>query len=134
VAYTKADRAAFLPWNQRRGIDERARSPCRLLEQSTEAAHGFHPVRSIDPQPVHDWGQVIRNRPALVRAKFSPRPIQQHDIVLDLDRQKPLVRRPHMQTPQRPDWGGDARRWTGISGRLAATGCIRDGDRYWPGL
>jgi hypothetical protein len=45
---------------------------------------------------------VIRNRRAPVRAKFPPSPIQQHDIVFDLDRQKPLVRRPHMQTLQAP--------------------------------
>ncbi len=80
VAYTKAVRAAVSPWNsrcgQRAAADERAQSPRRLLEQSTEAAHSFHPVQSIDPQPVHDWGEVIRNRPALVRAKFPPRPIQ----------------------------------------------------------
>ncbi len=83
VAYTKAVRAAALPWNQRRErrrrIEERARSPRRLLEQSAEAAHSFHPVRSIEPQPVHDWGQVIRNRPAIVRAKFPSRTIRQHE-------------------------------------------------------
>jgi hypothetical protein len=38
---------------------------------------------------------------------FPPRPIQQHDIVLDLDRQEPLVRRPHMQTLPGLDWGND---------------------------
>ena len=37
MGYTKAVRAAALPWNQRRerragGIDERARTPRRLLE------------------------------------------------------------------------------------------------------
>ena len=35
------------PRTARCGIDERARSPCRLLEQSTKPAHGFHPVQSI---------------------------------------------------------------------------------------
>ncbi len=69
IALEPAARTAF------RGIEERARSPCRLLEQSTEAAHSFHLVQSIDPQPVHDWGEVIRNRLALDRAKFPPCPI-----------------------------------------------------------
>jgi len=39
-----------------------------------------------------------------------------------------------MQTPQRLDWGGDARDWTGIGGRLGATDRVRDGGRDWPGL
>ncbi len=77
---------------------------------------------------------MIRNRPALVRAKFPPRPIEQHDIVLDLDRQEPLVGRPCMQTPQGLYWGSDACDWTGIGGRLGATDRVRDGDRDWPGL
>jgi hypothetical protein len=55
---------------------------------------------------------VVRNRPALVRAELSPRPIQQHDIVLDLDRQEPLVGRPHRQTRRGLVWGGDAKGWT----------------------
>jgi hypothetical protein len=37
-----------------RGIDERTRSPGRLLEQPTESAHRFHPVRLIEPQPLHE--------------------------------------------------------------------------------
>ena len=109
------------PRTARCGIDERARSPRRLLEQSTEAAHGFHPVRSIEPQPLHDRRQVVRNRPAFVRAELAPRPIQQHDIVLDLDRQEPLVGRPHMQTPRGLHLGGDGNGWTEIGGRLRAT-------------
>ncbi len=63
----------------------------RLLEQSAEAAHSIHLVRSIEPQPLRDRGQVIRNRPLLVRAELPPRPIHQHDIVLDPDRPEPLV-------------------------------------------
>jgi hypothetical protein len=34
------------------------------------------------------------------RVELAPRPIRQHDIVLDLDRQEPLVGRPHVQTPR----------------------------------
>jgi hypothetical protein len=80
AAYRKAIRAASLPWNQRLeqragGIDKQARSPCRLLEQPTEATHRFNPIRWIEAQPLHDWGQVLWNRPALVCAEFPPRPI-----------------------------------------------------------
>src|SRR5258706_15741397 len=67
------------------GIDKHARSPRRLFEQPTEAAHRCHPVRLIEAQPLHDWGQVLWNRPALVRAEFPPRPIEQHEIMIDLD-------------------------------------------------
>ncbi len=106
-----------MPWNQlpraaRCGIDERARSPGRLLEESTESAHSFHPVRSIEPQPIHDWGQVIRYGPALIRAKFPPSPIEQlfgHTI-----------------------GGGDAKGWTILGGRLGATDRIGGGGRDWP--
>ena len=52
-----------------RGIDERTRSPGRLLEQPTESAHRIHPVRLIEPQPLHERGQMLRNRPALDRAE-----------------------------------------------------------------
>jgi hypothetical protein len=94
------------------------------------AAHGFHPVRSIEPQPLHNRGQLIRNRSALVRAEFPTRPIQQHDIVLDINGQKPPVGSPRMQTPR----GGDARGWTGIIRRLRGRDRVRDGDRDWPGF
>ena len=77
---------------------------------------------------------MVRNRPTFVRAEFAPRPIQQHDIVLDLDRQEPLVRRPQMLTPLGLDWGGDGKGWTQIGGRLETTDRVRDGRRDWPGL
>jgi hypothetical protein len=105
-----------------------------LLEQSTEAAHSFHSVRLIEPQPLYDRGQLIWNRPAPVRAEFPPRPIQQHDIVLDLNRQEPLVGRPHMQTPQGSDWGGDARGRTRNRRSLGAIDHVRDGGRNSPDL
>jgi hypothetical protein len=54
--------------------------------------------------------------------------------VLDLDRQEPLVRRPHIQTPQGLDWGSGARDWTGIAGRLGATDRVRDGGCDGSGL
>jgi hypothetical protein len=44
----------------------------RLVAVKLIAAPGFHPVRSIEPQPLDDQGQVIRNRAALVRAQFPP--------------------------------------------------------------
>ncbi len=112
----------------RRSIDERTRSPGRLLEQPTESAHRFHPVRLIEPQPLHDRGQVLRNRPALVRSEFPPRPVQQHDVVLDPDRQEPLVGRPHTQTPRGLDPSGDASDWTRIDERLEVAGTVGDGN------
>ena len=53
VAHRKAIRAGSLPWNQRleqraAAFDKQARSPCRLLEQPTEAAHRFQPVRLFE--------------------------------------------------------------------------------------
>ena len=77
---------------------------------------------------------MIGNRPALVRAEFPPRPIQQHDIVLDRDRQESLVRRPHVQTPRGLACGGDARDWTGIGRTPGFINRIRGGGRDWPGL
>ena len=65
-------------------------------------------------------------------AELPPRPIQQHDTVLDFDRQKPLVGRPRCGTPRGGDWR--ARGWTGIRGRLGGTDRVRDGDRDWPGF
>jgi hypothetical protein len=59
---------------------------------------------------------LSRNCPTLVRAKFPLRPIQQHDIVFDPNRQEALVGCPHMQTPQGLNQGADARGWT-IIGR-----------------
>ena len=53
-------------------------------------------IDHIIAEPLHDSGQVSRNRPALVRAESPPRPIQQHDIVLDPNRQEALVGCPHM--------------------------------------
>src|ERR1700722_15765742 len=64
-----------------RGIDKHARSPRRLFEQPTEAAHRFHPVRLIEAQPLHDWGQVLWNRPALVRAGIPDTHLQIHSPV-----------------------------------------------------
>ena len=72
---------------------------------------------------------IASMRPAPVRAEFLPRPIEQHEIMIDLDRQKPLVGRPHMQTPRSFDWGGNVRDWTGIGGRLEAADSVRDGRR-----
>ena len=46
--------------------------PAACLKSRPKPRHSFHPVRSIEPQPVHDWGQVIRNRPALVRRVPAP--------------------------------------------------------------
>ena len=45
---------------------------------------------------------------------------KQHDKVLDLDRQEPLVGRPHVQTPRCLDWSGDGKGGTEIGGRLGA--------------
>ena len=85
LALEPAPRAAY------RGIDKQARSPRRLLEQPAEAAHRFHPVRLIEAQPLHDWGQVLWNRPALVRAELPARPIEQHEKMIDVDRQEPYL-------------------------------------------
>ena len=49
LALESAPRAA------RHGIDERTRSPRRLLELATRAAHTFHAVRWIGPQPAHGF-------------------------------------------------------------------------------
>src|SRR5262249_38959363 len=89
-------------------IDQRVRSARRLLEKSTEAARRFHPIRSIEPQPLRDRSQMIWNRPALVRAEFPPRAIEQREIMIDVDREDTLVRRAHMQTPQISERGGNA--------------------------
>jgi hypothetical protein len=55
-------------------------------------------------------------------------------ILLDQDRQEPLIERPHIQTSRGLDWGGNAKGWTEIGGRLGATAGVRDGRRDWPGL
>ncbi len=39
-----------------------------------------------------------------------------------------------MQTPRGGNWGGDARGWTRIRGRLGGADRVRDGDRDWPGF
>jgi hypothetical protein len=59
LALEPAPRAA------RRGIDKQARSPRRLLEQPTEAAHRFNPIRLIEAQPLRDWGAESLSQPAL---------------------------------------------------------------------
>jgi hypothetical protein len=75
VAYRKAIRGASLPWNQR--LEQRAAASTITLDRPAACLNSrrFHPVRLIEAQPLHDWGQVLWNRPALVRAEFPPRPI-----------------------------------------------------------
>ena len=46
--------------------------------------------------------------------------------MLDLDRQEPLVGRPHMQTPRGLDPSGDASDWTRIDERLEVAGPVCD--------
>jgi hypothetical protein len=75
---------------------------------------------------------MIGNRPALVRAELPPRPIQQHGVVLERDRQEPLVRCPHVQEPRRLACRDDACDCTRIGPTLDFVNSNRGGDRNWP--
>ena len=82
----------------RRRPRKRTRATGRLLEHPAEFAHRLHPIRSIEPQPVEDRSQVVRDCPALVLTDLPAGPIEQHDVLLGVDRQKPLIRRTSTQT------------------------------------
>ena len=60
------------------------------------------------PESRKTFSLGIPELPRACRREVPPCPIQQHDIVLELDRQEPLVRRPRMQTPQGLDRGSGA--------------------------
>ena len=47
----------------RRPPRERTRATGRLLEHPAEFAHRLHPIRSIEPEPVEDRSQVVRDCP-----------------------------------------------------------------------
>ncbi len=55
----------------RRGPRERTRATGCLLEHAAAFAHRLHPIRLIEPQPVEDRSQVVRNCPALVLTSES---------------------------------------------------------------
>ena len=61
----------------RRRPRERTRATGRLLEHPAEFAHRLHPIRSIEPEPVEDRSQVVRDRPALVLTDLPAGPIEQ---------------------------------------------------------
>ena len=97
----------------RRRPRERTRATGRLLEHPAEFAHRLHPIRSIEPEPVEDRSQVVRDCPALVLTDLPAGPIEQHDVLLGVDRQKPLTRR----TSTRPNSAGRIAVATFPSGR-----------------
>jgi hypothetical protein len=84
----------------KRLVWDRAENTCEYcrLPQSPDVLP--FQIDHILAEPLRDSGQVIRYRPALVGSKVPPRPFQQHDIVLDPNRQEALVGCPRMQTPQ----------------------------------
>ena len=51
----------------RRRPRERTRATGRLLEHPAEFAHRLHPIRSIEPEPVEDRSQVVRDCPAFAQ-------------------------------------------------------------------
>jgi hypothetical protein len=71
----------------RRSPRKRTRATGRLLEHPAEFAHRLHPIRWIDPKPVEDRSQVVRDCPALVLTDLPAGPIKQHDVPLGVDRQ-----------------------------------------------
>ena len=82
----------------RRPPRERTRATGRLLEHPAEFAHRLHPIRSLEPEPVEDRSQVVRDCTALVFTDLPAGPIEQHDVLLGVDSQKPPIRRTCTQT------------------------------------
>ena len=98
VAYRKAIRAASLPWNQH--LEQRAAASTSKLDLpaaclNSRPSHAPFQPNSLRLSPAAPrLGPDALESPRVCPAEFPARPIQQHEIMIDLDRQEPLVGRP----------------------------------------
>jgi hypothetical protein len=69
-------------------IRQRVATPGRSLERAAEVAHRLQPAVAVQPQPIEDRRKPAANRLATYRTQLAPRPIQQRQKFLKLDRQK----------------------------------------------
>ena len=77
-----------------RGGRQRFSSACGSLEPAAKVPHRLQPALTIEAQPVQDRRKPARNRPATFRTQLAPRPVQQRQVLLKLDRQIASIRCP----------------------------------------